>query len=336
MTTVYVLLLVLITVLLLLVVGAKPSRSLLSRYELERRIKADDKGAKQTLRRESLLSDVYSLQRILSALLLVVFSPIAIIVLGWVFGIILSLLLALEYVAIARLKPVRSIADRLYIKIEPKLLDWIEKFEPVFKFIRGREELMTGSGKVASVDELVHIIEQSDGVLTKSEQKLLIHAIQFEDKLVSDVMTPRSVIDSVDRSEVLGPLMLDQLHKTGHSRFPVVDGDIDHVIGMIYLNELVQIERKKSLTAEKAMSDKVYYIREDQTLGHALNAFIRTHHHLFIVVNEYRETVGVISLEDVIERILGRQIIDEFDAHDDLRVVAARNPRANNTGGKDV
>ena len=78
------------------------------------------------------------------------------------------------------------------------------------------------------------------------------------------------------------------------------------------------------------MEKRVFYIREDQTLQHALNAFIRTHHHLFVVVNEYRETVGVLSLEDVMEALLGHEIVDEFDAHDDLRKVAERNPRKNN------
>jgi CBS domain containing-hemolysin-like protein len=86
------------------------------------------------------------------------------------------------------------------------------------------------------------------------------------------------------------------------------------------------------------MKPRVLYIREDQTLQHALAAFLRTHHHLFIVVNEFRETVGLVTLEDVIEALLGRKIIDEFDAHDDLRAVALRNPRDNNEPekGQDV
>jgi CBS domain containing-hemolysin-like protein len=82
------------------------------------------------------------------------------------------------------------------------------------------------------------------------------------------------------------------------------------------------------------MDPKVYYIHEDQTLEHALAAFLKTHHHLFVVVNEYRETVGILCLEDVIEALLGRKIVDEFDAHDDLRAVAAHNPRSNNSSSK--
>jgi CBS domain containing-hemolysin-like protein len=124
--------------------------------------------------------------------------------------------------------------------------------------------------------------------------------------------------------------VLDDLHKTGHSRFPVTDGDIDHVIGMLHIQDIFTLDAKRSVTAEKAMEPRVFYIREDQTLDHALVAFLRTHHHLFIVVNEFRETVGILSLEDVIEALLGRKIIDEFDTHEDLRLVAMRNPRGNN------
>ena len=78
------------------------------------------------------------------------------------------------------------------------------------------------------------------------------------------------------------------------------------------------------------MEKKVYYIREDQTLDHALAAFLKTRHHLFVVVNGYRETAGIITLEDVIEALLGRKIVDEFDLHDDLRAVATREAKTNN------
>jgi len=168
-------------------------------------------------------------------------------------------------------------------------------------------------------------------LLSADEKHLIANGLGFADKPVSDVMTPRGVIDSISKRELLGPLVLDDLHKTGHSRFPVIDGDIDHVVGMLYIQNLLTVDSgKRSTTAEKTMEPRVFYIRHDQTLGHALAAFLRTHHHLFIVINEFRETVGLLSLEDVIEALLGRKIVDEFDTHEDLRVVAARNPRGNN------
>jgi CBS domain containing-hemolysin-like protein len=78
------------------------------------------------------------------------------------------------------------------------------------------------------------------------------------------------------------------------------------------------------------MEKKVYYINQDQTLDHALAAFLKTRHHLFVVVNGYRETSGILTLEDVIETLLGREIVDEFDLYDDLRAVAAQTASENN------
>ena len=92
----------------------------------------------------------------------------------------------------------------------------------------------------------------------------------------------------------------------------------------MHLEGLLALDIKRSTTAEKAMEPKVFYIRQDQTLQHALAAFLRTKHPLFIVVNSDKETVGLLSLEDVMEALLGREIIDEFDNHDNLREVSRR------------
>jgi CBS domain containing-hemolysin-like protein len=190
------------------------------------------------------------------------------------------------------------------------------------------------SRSLDSREELERLVSESSGILTIEEKLIVEKGLSFGSKSIESIMIPRSIIDTIKKTEFLGPLTLDALHKTGHSRIPVIDGDIDHVIGVLYLRGLLSLDIKRSVTAEKAMEAKVYYIRQDQTLQHALDAFIRTHHHLFIVVNEFRETVGMLTLEDVVEELLGHKIIDEFDSHDDLRKVALRNPRHNNHPGK--
>lgn len=331
MTTVLLILLAVILVILVLTASMKPLHSTMSRFELERRSTQGDAGATQILRREQLLVDVVSVQRIVVALFLVLFVLLSVVVFDWLIGVLVAVIVALEYGALARIGMVHRVAQNLYQRAEPKLLRFVDKFGPMFVVLRGRDDTPEISGQVNSREELQHLIDNARDILTADEKRLLTHSLSFSDKLVRDVMTPRSVIDSVDKTELLGPLALDELHKTGHSRVPVIDGDIDHIIGILYVQDLLTIDKKRSLTAEKAMDGRVFYIREDQTLHHALSAFIRTHHHLFVVVNEYRETVGVITLEDVVETLLGRKIIDEFDAHDDLRAVAARNVRGNNT-----
>lgn len=338
MFTVTVIILVVVFALLLLAAGVRPLRTSLSQFELSRRQNVGDASAVAMARREKLLDDVISLQRTGVALLLVVAVMLSVVAFGWLIGTLVAVAIALEYGAIARLQPVQVRVQRLYERYETAILNFIERFPFAWRLLRGVSLEMSQRTKLDSREELEYLVTESGALLDGNERKLILHSLKFNDRTVSEVMIPKSMIDSVDKKELLGPLVLDDLHKTGHSRFPVIDKDIDHVVGILHIQDLLTISAKRSETVEKTMMPRVFYIREDQTLQHALSAFLRTHHHLFVVVNEYRETVGLISLEDVIEALLGRKIVDEFDAHDDLRAVALRNPRGNNhtSTGKDV
>lgn len=318
-----------VTILLLLVAGIRPKQPTRSRFEAIRLAEKGDKAAKRDVVRYEAYDDIATLQRVISALLMVVIISLSITQLGWFVGIIVAVIIILEYPVIARLPVITGYGQKLYDRIEAHLLKFVGRFPRALVIFRANPTILDPPA-ITSKEELQHSVSNMTGGVSTDEKRLVVHGLSFGGRLVSEVMTPKSVVDIVSDTEVLGPLALDELHKTGHSRFPVVDGDIDHVVGILHIQDLLIATAKKTPIARDAMEQKVFYIREDQTLQHALNAFIRTHHHLFIVVNEYRETVGVISLEDVVEALLGREIVDEFDAHDDLRKVAERNPRGNN------
>ncbi len=321
---------VIAALLLIVTAGFRPVRSGLSQFEIDRRAGKGDKAAVSMKRRESLLVDIISFQRVLCALLLVVVVLLSVVRFGWFIGVIIAVIVALEYGAIARLPFIQKRSQKIYDTNEQAVLGFVEKFPKIFSFLRSMPLSESNDNRLQSREELIHVVSESGTILTSSEKQFITHSLEFDGQLVESIMTPRSVIDSVRRTELLGPLALDDLHRTGHSRFPVIGQDIDHVIGMLHVHDLLTLTNKKSSTAEAAMEPRVYYIKANQTLAHALAAFLRTHHHLFVVVNEFRETVGLLSLEDVIEAMIGRKIVDEFDAHDDLRTVAARNPRSNN------
>lgn len=337
MTIIMIVLLVVVLTLLLVVAGISPRRDVISAFELERRKSQGDAHAMAAARRTRLLADVLSLQRVLLALLLVVFVLFSVVVFGWVMGILVAVFVALEYGTMARFA--QAYSQPLYEKYEPALLDFIEKHAGFFRLLRSVTPEKQPDAHLQSREELLHLVESSGTLLSSDEKKLISHGLGFGMRQVSEIMTPRGVIDSIGKKELLGPLVLNDLHKTGHSRFPVQDGDIDHIVGILHVRDMLTLDTKKqSATVEKAMEPRVFYIREDQPLHHALAAFLRTRHHLFVVVNEFRETVGIVTLEDVLEALLGRKITDEFDAHEDLRAVAERNPRGNNQpeGRKDV
>ena len=333
-----VVLITLIFCLLLVVSAVMPRRSRVSVFERQRQQASGVVANSLDNRREQLLADILSLQRVVSALLLVIVVVLLVNVFGWLLGCVLALAVALEYGAISRLGVVQRQSQKLYNRFEPAILNFVERFQSVLQFMRTTLPDLTTTTRVDSREELQHIVSETRGIITADEKLLILNGLQFSSRLVSEIMTPKGMIDSIAKTEMLGPLVLSDLHKTGHSRFPVIDGDIDHIIGMLYVQDLLSLDIKHSVTAEKAMESRVFYIHQDQNLQHALAAFLRTHHLLFVVVNEYRETVGLLTLEDTIEALIGHKINDEFDAHDDLRAVARRNPHGNNHAekGEDV
>lgn len=170
-----------------------------------------------------------------------------------------------------------------------------------------------------------HQNRQTDNRIAEADLKIAFSALQFGDKTVGSVMTPRRKVKMVSAEEVAGPILTDELHKTGFSRFPVVKDSVKaaspQVIGTLYLNDLIGYEgsgRVRSLAKRD-----VYFINEESSLRQAMNAFLRTHHQLLIVVNSFEEMVGVLTLEDLLEQIVGKRILDEFDSYDSLRAVAS-------------
>jgi len=155
--------------------------------------------------------------------------------------------------------------------------------------------------------------------VSKDEVLIATSALTFGDENIGKVMTPIGVVKTVNEKDVLTPVMLDDLHDSGFSRFPV-KGNGDAYVGTLYFKDAVNMET--SHTVKNIMRKDVFYVNESALLDQALKAFLKTQHHLFMVVNEYEDVVGVISIEDILERIIGKRIVDEFDKYDDLRAMA--------------
>jgi CBS domain containing-hemolysin-like protein len=167
--------------------------------------------------------------------------------------------------------------------------------------------------------------KQLDNRVSPADLHIAQNALTFGDKTVGSVMTPRREVKFAKADDQVTPVVIDELHQSGLSRFPVAKDSAKaaapQIVGTLYLNNLVGY--KGSGKVKDLMKSEVYFINEDATLRQALSAFLKTHHHLLIVVNSFEEMVGVLSLEDVLEQILGKQIIDEFDSYENIRAVAA-------------
>lgn len=195
--------------------------------------------------------------------------------------------------------------------------------EPIARYIHKHRPIRIHTGMYEREDLLELLNNQSkqvDSRVDPADLDIASHALMFGDKLVRDVMTPRRMVKAVKLTDSIGPVLMEELHASGHSRFPVYENN-ETVVGIIYLRDIVRARQSTSI--ESRMHGEVYYVHEDHNLRQVLSAFIKTKHQLFVVVNEFEEYVGIITIEDVIEQIVGQPIVDEFDQYDDLRAVAA-------------
>lgn len=184
------------------------------------------------------------------------------------------------------------------------------------RFLAGLPVTLTRS----ELTHMINSVQVSDTDLSADELRIVKHALAFGEKTVHDVMTPRSVVKSVRDDDVLSPILLDELHKSGHSRFPVFIAGGDTATGILYIKDLIDV--KSHTRVSELMHSPVHYVNEDRELDHVLQAFIKTKQHMFLVVNSFAEITGLVTIEDILEQVLGKPIIDEFDRYDSMREVA--------------
>ncbi|PKM89189.1 hypothetical protein CVU83_00455 [Candidatus Falkowbacteria bacterium HGW-Falkowbacteria-2] len=178
---------------------------------------------------------------------------------------------------------------------------------------------------VYSKKELMQIISEhaddDSAEIRQDEERIALGAFTFGDKKIKEVMTPRSSVVTVGPNDKIDTAKINRLIKHGYSRYPVFDKDKDAVVGILYSHDIIG-----SKNINKRVSDisikKINIIEEQESLDVCLRAFLKQKHKLFVVVNEFSEYTGVISIEDILEEIIGKEIVDEFDEYEDMRAVA--------------
>jgi CBS domain containing-hemolysin-like protein len=221
-----------------------------------------------------------------------------------------------------------SMGARVAVLITPSLAWVLAKLQPVLDAITSRIKRLqpvTVHTGLYELDDLMELLEkqksQTDSRISAQTIDVVMHALSYGQVEVENVMIPRRVVQMVGRDDKMSAIMMDELHKSGHSRFPVYGDDKDTIVGILYMHDLVA--HKQGGTVADVMKTDVRFVHEEHTLEQTLHAFIKTKRHLFIVVNSFEEYTGIVTIEDVLEQVIGHKIVDEFDAYDDLRAVAA-------------
>jgi CBS domain containing-hemolysin-like protein len=175
-------------------------------------------------------------------------------------------------------------------------------------------------------EDLISLLEwqktQADSRISTTELNMAKSVVSFGETLVSEILVPKREVIVVNESDLVSPVLIDELHKSGLNFFPVYSNKKDNIVGVLFIGDLLD-QAKSSKLIKNIMDTDVYYLHEDFELLKVFKAFLKTHHHLFIVVNKFEEFVGVVSIENILSEMLGEPILDEFDSFEDLRAVAA-------------
>ena len=170
-------------------------------------------------------------------------------------------------------------------------------------------------------------ISRQSGVIQPYEETAIRNILALDQKHVYDVMTPRTVVFSLHADTTVDEAY-DNPNFWHFSRVPVYEENNEDIVGLVLRREMVRHKDKDNgQTTLGDIMQPVHFVPESQTLDKVLSDFLELHQHLFAVLDEYGGLAGVITLEDVVEELLGREIVDESDVVADMRE-AARQRRA--------
>ncbi len=160
-------------------------------------------------------------------------------------------------------------------------------------------------------------------ILDDETLSMIEGALEVSEIRADDLMVPRAQIHAVDLSEPR-EVWLKALIASGHSRFPAVEGDLDNILGILHAKDLLQILIDPSVDPRKLIRP-ARYIPETQPINVLLRDFKATRNHMALVIDEFGSMSGLITIEDVLEQIVG-DIADEFDHDENVHNIQVDSP----------
>jgi len=170
-------------------------------------------------------------------------------------------------------------------------------------------------------EEILSVVEEAreEGQFDESERDMIEAVVKFRDKTVAQVMTPRTEIAAIELSNNLSEVTAT-IRKIGHSRIPVYEGSMDHVVGIFYVKDLMrwlagESSRSGRTFDLRALVRPAYFVPETKTVRELLTELLKKRVHIAMVADEYGGTAGLVTIEDIIEEVFG-DIQDEYEIPD--------------------
>ena len=249
---------------------------------------------------------------------------------GWLSTLVITILVIIFGETMPKISAKRN-ATKIAMRNAPFVNFLMIVFKPIIWIVVKTIALITkplkgeqDANQEESVEELQSIIEtaEDEGIIDEDDSNLMQAAIDFADKSAMDVMTARVDVCAIDIEDSWKDIK-DTIDSSIYSRIPVYEGTIDNVIGILHLNKLFKTlanieEQGKAIDEEEAPIDirtllmPPCYVYKTMKLPKVLNQLKGAKQHLAIVTDEYSGTLGVVSMEDVLEQIVG-EIYDETD-----------------------
>ncbi len=165
-------------------------------------------------------------------------------------------------------------------------------------------------------------IATEKGVFEESESKVISNLLNFKDILTEDIMTPRSVIKSVNENQTVEEYF-NHYKDLGFSRIPVYSDSYENISGYILQDEVLKsLAENKKQTSLVELKRKIIAVNKDVPIPKLFERFIELKEHIALIVDKYGSIIGLVTMEDVIETLLGLEILDEQDTHTDMQQIA--------------
>ena len=246
--------------------------------------------------------------------------------------VLVTLLIALASIILGELVPktlALSFAERFALTVSRPIRLFDRLLSPLVWAISGISGFLVRAlggterpqGGYLSTEELKMLVEtgSEQGGIEEDEKEMIHGVIELAEKSVHEVMVPRIGIRAVNISDPMDEV-LDLLVRAGHSRLPVFEENLDNIIGILYAKDLLpylRAEQRNGPIDLRAMMRPPVYVPESKRVDELLHEMQTAKRHIAIVVDEYGGTAGLITMEDVVEEIVG-EIQDEYDTEEEL------------------
>ena len=207
--------------------------------------------------------------------------------------------------------------DKFVLFATPIIAFLVVIFKPLSAIFKALQNLLSkifkpGEDQGMTEEELISIIEEAaeDGNIDEEESTLIKSAIEFNELEVGDIFTPRIDITAV-RSDITKDEMSKVFTESGYSRIPIYDGDLDNIHGIVYYKDFFSDAQAEDVEIGDIVKP-VMYVTKTQKINDVLKDLQEKQMHLAVVTDEYGSTAGIVTLEDILEEIVG-EIWDEHD-----------------------